>query len=154
MKILIAIDGSPCSQLTVQEVSLRPWPQGSEVRIVTVDSPYRRTSLGSPESSAFDEVVRVQRAELFKHLSDAQVAFSKNAPSLNVTTELLEGNPKEEIVAIAERWGADLICLGSHGYGPVRRFFLGSVSQFVAQYAPCSVQIVRCAEKAQTAVGP
>lgn len=147
MKVLVAIDGSPCSHMTVQEVSNRPWPSGTEVRIITVDAPYRRGSLGPQSSSAFDEVVRVQRAELFKHLSDAQIAFSKNAPTVKVTTELVEGNPKDEIVATAERWGANLVCVGSYGYGPVRRFFLGSVSLFVAQYAPCSVEIVRCAEK-------
>ena len=39
--------------------------------------------------------------------------------------------------------GADLIVLGSHGYGRVRRMVLGSVASAVVAKAPCSVQVVR-----------
>ena len=38
---------------------------------------------------------------------------------------------------------ADLIVVGSHGYGVWDRFLLGSVSQAVALHAKCSVEIVR-----------
>jgi nucleotide-binding universal stress UspA family protein len=64
-------------------------------------------------------------------------------PDLPVTTSVLEGVPKSLIVDEAEAWKADLIVLGAHGTGPVKRFFLGSVSQAVALRAPCSVLIVR-----------
>jgi hypothetical protein len=37
MKILLAIDGSPYSDAAVAEVGQRPWPAGSEVRVITVD---------------------------------------------------------------------------------------------------------------------
>jgi nucleotide-binding universal stress UspA family protein len=47
------------------------------------------------------------------------------------------------IVEEAEKWGADLIVLGSHGYGPMSRFLLGSVAHAVALHAPYSVEIVR-----------
>jgi nucleotide-binding universal stress UspA family protein len=47
------------------------------------------------------------------------------------------------IIDEAERWGADLILVGSHGNGPGGRFLLGSVAQAVALYAPCSVEIAR-----------
>lgn len=35
MKILLAIDGSPCSDAAVEEVARRPWPQGSMVKVLT-----------------------------------------------------------------------------------------------------------------------
>jgi nucleotide-binding universal stress UspA family protein len=44
----------------------------------------------------------------------------------------------------AERWGADLIVVGSHGYRAWERFLLGSVSQAVVSHAKCSVEVVRC----------
>jgi nucleotide-binding universal stress UspA family protein len=43
----------------------------------------------------------------------------------------------------AEKWDADLIVLGSHGYSGWQRFLLGSVSHAVATHALCSVEIVR-----------
>jgi nucleotide-binding universal stress UspA family protein len=43
----------------------------------------------------------------------------------------------------AEKWGPDLIVLGSHGYSGWRRFLLGSVSHAVATHEHCSVEIVR-----------
>lgn len=36
MKILLAIDGSAYSEAAVTAVAQRPWPQQSEVRVITV----------------------------------------------------------------------------------------------------------------------
>jgi hypothetical protein len=36
MRILIAIDGSPCSDVAVDEIARRPWPAGSIVRLIYV----------------------------------------------------------------------------------------------------------------------
>jgi nucleotide-binding universal stress UspA family protein len=52
-------------------------------------------------------------------------------------------SPKDAIVEEAERWGADLIVVGSHGYRCPGHAPLGSVSQAVATQAKCSVEIVR-----------
>jgi hypothetical protein len=38
LKVLVAVDGSPCSDRAVQSVAMRPWPPGSEVEIVSVPS--------------------------------------------------------------------------------------------------------------------
>jgi hypothetical protein len=35
MKILLAVDGSVCSKAAVNSVADRPWPEGSEVKIVS-----------------------------------------------------------------------------------------------------------------------
>jgi nucleotide-binding universal stress UspA family protein len=61
-----------------------------------------------------------------------------------VTGSVLEGNPEDAILEEAERWQTDLIVVGSHGYGPIKRRVLGSTSQAIARNAHCSVEIVRC----------
>lgn len=143
MKILLAVDGSPCSEVVIAELYSRPWPANSEARIVTVDRPLEPDLLRGTSPTVFDKIVKEQRAELERQLRDAAATIAKKAPGLRVTTSLLEGWPKDAIVSEAERWGADLVVVGSHGYGPVRRFFLGSVSLFVVHHAPCSVLVVR-----------
>src|SRR5262245_7297809 len=39
MKILLATDGSSCSHAAVDDIAARPWPAGSEVRIISVYEP-------------------------------------------------------------------------------------------------------------------
>lgn len=143
MKILLAIDGSPCSDAAINEVSRWPWLTQSEVRIITVDTPVDPGLLRGGSANAFDEIVKQQRADSTKRLVGAANILKQNAPNVRVTSSVLEGWPKDAIVSEAERYGADVVVVGSHGYGPIRRFFLGSVSLFVAHHAPCSVLIVR-----------
>ena len=35
MKILVASDGSPSSEAAVAEVARRPWPKGSEIKVLS-----------------------------------------------------------------------------------------------------------------------
>jgi nucleotide-binding universal stress UspA family protein len=143
LNILLAVDGSPCSNLAVAEVGRLPWPVGTNVRVATVDAPATTSSLsGSP--TVYDELVRQQREEAVRRVNSAVSQLREIAPGLVVLPRVLEGDPKEAIIAEAEEWKADLIVVGSNGYGPIQRFFLGSVSQHVACNAPCSVLIVRC----------
>lgn len=142
MKILLAIDGSPSSEAAIKEVVRWPWPPNSEVRLITVDPPVD-AELAKGRAGPLDDIVNAQRTAAARRLLNASTQIKLEAPHLSVTASLLEGWPKDAIVTEAERVGADLVAVGSHGHGPIRRFFLGSVSQFVANHAPCSVLIVR-----------
>ncbi len=150
MKILLAIDGSECSADAVAEVARIPWPSGTEVRVVTADPPPEAAMLNEGATSVFDEIVKKQQAEATRHLAAAVDILFKQAPGLRVIPLLLSGRPVDAILAEAERCEANMIVVGSHGYGPIKRFFLGSVSQAVAKNAHCSVLIVRCTEKCKT----
>jgi len=144
MKILLPVDGSEHSNAAVQELLSRPWPTGTQVEVLSVAHP-------APE---FIDPMLVGRAIYLESLEKATkrarhnvdevaAAIADGAPLLTVSTKILEGSAKEMIVHEAEAWGADLIMLGSHGYGAAMRFLLGSVSHAVALHAPCSVEIVR-----------
>jgi nucleotide-binding universal stress UspA family protein len=144
MKILLAIDGSPCSDVAVRAAASRPWPAGSEAEIVTaihapiVPDPFLIGVM------VYEEMMEHQRKAAPELLEKAAAEIRAGNPDLHVTTKVLKGPPKERIVEEAEAWGADLIMLGSHGHGAVTRFVLGSVSHAVASHAHCSVEIVRC----------
>ena len=53
------------------------------------------------------------------------------------------GNPDEQIMEVASKQQADLIVMGAQGLGALDRFFLGSVSTRVVQYANGAVLVVR-----------
>jgi nucleotide-binding universal stress UspA family protein len=144
MRVLVATDGSPSSAVALEKIATRPWAPGTEVEIVSVAHstvPY----LPEPTlvlATFHHEMLEQDRQRVAERLERAAARLSA-IPGLTVVTKALEGDPKEAIVREAEAWGADLVVVGSHGYGPVHRFLLGSVSLAVALHAPCSVEIVR-----------
>ena len=71
------------------------------------------------------------------------IILRQKNPALARTTIVIEGSPKSVILEEADALGADLIVVGSHGYGMIERFLLGSVSHAVSLHAKCSVEIVR-----------
>ena len=144
MKILLAVDGSIYSNAAVNDLASRPWPRDTEVRILSVaqPSPYFPDPLLMVAATHFDsQKDQLERAD--RTVTDAAAEIARLAPALKVTTQVIEGAPKKVIIEEAERWGCDLIVMGSHGYGPVGRFLLGSVAQAVSTHAPCNVEIVR-----------
>jgi|SRR5690349_5812841 len=145
MKILLAIDGSPCSDKAVAEVARRPWPQGSSVKVLTA---FEVQAPPSPEGWAlplnyFEELDTALRKQ-GKNIVDQALDKLKINKTITVDAVLVPGPPRPVILEEAEGWGADLIVLGSHGYSVWQRLLLGSVSQAVVSHAKCSVEVVRC----------
>jgi nucleotide-binding universal stress UspA family protein len=73
---------------------------------------------------------------------DEAAALAADA-GVTVSTELLTGDPVDEIVAHADSMDADLIVVGSRGHGAVASVLLGSVSQGVLHEARRPVLVVR-----------
>ncbi len=65
------------------------------------------------------------------------------AGGVDVRTVMLDGDPFEEIVALAEEVAADLIVMGHVGQRATRRVLLGSVTQRVLDFAHCPVLVVK-----------
>jgi nucleotide-binding universal stress UspA family protein len=143
MKILLAVDGSECSNAAVASVAARPWPEGTEVRVLSaLELPFVPT----PETWALPDSYYAQLEEAAKEASENAVngaVKELETKGIQATTSVKTGQAKSVIVDEAETWGADLIVLGSHGYSGWQRFWLGSVSNAVASQAHCSVEIVR-----------
>jgi nucleotide-binding universal stress UspA family protein len=146
MKILLAIDGSDYSKAAVNSVAERPWPEGSEVKIISaMETPYAPTTeTWVLPDNYYKELERVSKEQADAAVKDAveRIRSGKTA-GLEITTTVTSGSAREVILDEAERWDADLIVVGSHGYSGWRRLLLGSVSHAVATHAHCSVEIVR-----------
>ena len=146
MKILLAVDGSESSQAAVAAVAARPWPAGSEIKILSVAELHVMPTLefGMLPPSSYDDITNAANEQARAALEAAiEVMQQHSTAGLTVATEHNTGFAKVVILDEAEHWGADLIVLGSHGYKGLQRFLLGSVSLAVATHAPCSVEIVR-----------
>jgi nucleotide-binding universal stress UspA family protein len=144
MKILVATDGSECSQLAAQSIAQRPWPEGTSIRALAV----AEISVPLLEMPYFlPHTMEKLRGEAMQRAEQAEMAaeeiLAKSGLEESGTVAVPTGTPKEVILQNAEEWGADLIVCGSHGRRGLSRFLLGSVSSAVATHAKCSVEIIR-----------
>lgn len=145
MRILLPVDGSAFSEAAIDEVARRPWPPGSEVRIITAAElpviiglePWAATPI------YFEQLEGAVRDSANAVVENAVTRLKSKETPLRVYCAVIQGTAKEVIVEEAERWGADLIVMGSRGLGAWSRLFLGSVSNAVVHHAKCSVEIVR-----------
>ena len=53
------------------------------------------------------------------------------------------GSPGPSLLAVAKKYDADLIVMGSRGLGPLKGLFMGSVSSYVTSHSTCPVLIVK-----------
>ena len=146
MKTLLAVDGSIYSDAAIEDVAHRPWPPQSEVKVITAAEipimPGMEPWTATP--AYFEELEKAVR-------ESAQSVIEAALPKLNTTQDktlkissaVIQGSPRQVIVEEAEKWGADLIVMGSRGLGAWNRLLLGSVSNSVVHHAKCSVEVVR-----------
>jgi len=145
MKILLAVDGSECSDMAVREVCERPWPAGSAVKVISIaESPLLSTETWPFPADYYSAIEKSGQDQAHAAIDKAVTQLrSAHGGALEVATRITEGHVQGAILDEADAWDADLIVLGSHGYRGIKRFLLGSVSHAVASHANCSVEIVR-----------
>ena len=143
MKILLAIDDSEFSERVVKTVVEHVRPQGAKVQVLHVVNPILANLV---RYSAYRFVVNIKKLEqeMLKHAEVVKrAAETLRKAKFDVAVRVERGEPKKMILQAAAEWKADLIVVGSHGRSGMDQFLLGSVSEAVARYAPCSVEIVR-----------
>ena len=149
MKILIATDGSKFSKEAVETVC--HMVRNAEYADIKIVSAYTQPimAVAAPYAvpvGGYSPALEKEMQEMAKQaVAEAEQQICRRFPELKnyLTTEVLNGAPETVIVERAEEWGADLIVVGSHGYGFWERMFLGSVSDAIVHHAPCSVMVVR-----------
>lgn len=78
-------------------------------------------------------------ATLTGQLSALQIGYN----DVNVSRQLVEGDPATEILALADTLHADFIVMGTHGRTGLNRLLMGSVAEGVLRGAPCPVLVVK-----------
>jgi nucleotide-binding universal stress UspA family protein len=144
IKILVATDGSDYSMVALRSVASRPWPKGSNAKVISVPEPFM--PLGEFPYFESQEIENLNTSAL-KNAKRYAIAGAEllSKAGLEATTEtpFPQGSHAREIVREAERWCAQLVVLGSHGRRGFDRMTMGSVSEHVAIHAPCSVEVIR-----------
>ena len=146
MNVLLAVDTSPESLAALDILERVHWPVGSSLFLLYVIEPnqwaegiegksmiHLRSILSSAKSKEVEKAWKLLR----KLLATIQ------APKVTVTPLVRDGIPGKEILSAISKNRIDLAVLGTRGRTGLKRFLLGSVSEWVLTEAPCSVLIVR-----------
>lgn len=140
-RILVPTDFSPQSEAAWGLARRLARAVGAEIVLlhVFVEAPLYSES---PFATAqVREAYAAGRAWVEKQL--AAWAAGAQQDGLAARTLLRSGVAHEEVVAAVRAEAADLIVIGTHGYGGVDRLLLGSVADRVLRLAPCPVLAVR-----------
>jgi nucleotide-binding universal stress UspA family protein len=78
-----------------------------------------------------------------RQILERAAAAAKKAGVKRLTATLASGDAADAILAEAKKAKADMIVMGSRGFGDLRGLLLGSVSHKVAAHADCSVVTVK-----------
>jgi nucleotide-binding universal stress UspA family protein len=146
MKILVATDGTVQGRAAVEMASdIAALDADAHVEVLSVYEAPAMTAaapyIGAPVW--YPEMVEGAKTKAKGAAAAALMAVEAECPAADVDSVVCMGGPAAAIVQTAEDWGADLIVVGSHGYGFWGRAFYGSVSDQVVHHAPCSVLVVR-----------
>jgi nucleotide-binding universal stress UspA family protein len=135
-KILLATDGSDLAEAALRHAVALARLASAELTILYVVDTHLAFMTGILRQEALEEL----RADGRRALAAAGDVARGAEIGHHVCRG--EGRPGEAIIAEAERLGADLIVVGSHGQGAITDILLGSVSQYVLHHARVPVCIV------------
>eukprot|EP00043_Microstomoeca_roanoka_P007287 m.70190 g.70190 ORF g.70190 m.70190 type:complete len:151 (-) comp13765_c1_seq1:477-929(-) len=88
---------------------------------------------------------RRQQAKVLEDNMKEAKALNENVHYKSV---LIAGDPRDEIIAYAEKEGAVAIIVGNRGRGAIKRAFLGSVSSYLVHHSKIPVVVVHCKQEA------
>jgi nucleotide-binding universal stress UspA family protein len=137
--ILLATDGSEEAELAAEAAAELAKSTGAElhlvhVKLVPITPPYPEVLDWRDDLACADREAR--------ELLDEQVKKVKKLGGTVAEIHLREEEPAEEIIALAEELGADLIVVGSRHRGRIRRALASSVSDWVVRHACCPVLMI------------
>ena len=139
-QILLAYDGSKSGQKALLECrDIAQWAHAA-ITLVAV-TPLYMDAMGI-EGGIYDRTIAEQRKERYQGILDEGVQ-SLTASGHQVVGEVVIGETVDEIAKYARTISADLIVVGhKHLDGWAARWWHGSVSKSLIEYAPCSVLVV------------
>jgi nucleotide-binding universal stress UspA family protein len=141
--ILFATDGSPSAEEAQKEaLELADRLDAPLVVVSAVHAAVPAVGyVGYGYSNIVAELTEAEHHRVGRLL--AEVAKVAKAAGVSCTTVTVDGFAVEEICHMAREYDAQLIVVGSHGWGAARRLLSGSVSTGLVHSAPCPVLVVR-----------
>jgi nucleotide-binding universal stress UspA family protein len=146
-EIIVPVDGSTFGELALPRALGIACKSGGEVRLVTVITPLP-SSQGSHEDHALEsERLDLARERAGIYLADLQKRVILSGCDVPTSGHVETGPVVGALDAHARAADADLLVMTTHGWGPLRRAWLGSVADGLLRRTPCPILAVRPGER-------
>lgn len=139
MKLLVAVDFSPQTEHILAAARGQARALGAQLWLMHVVAPppvLQRHTDAAPDQPP----IALENREENRLIQEA-VDSARDA-GVEAAGVLVEGPPAKMILRQAATLQADMIIIGSHGFGPALGMLLGSVSKKVLRKARCPVLVV------------
>lgn len=141
MKVLVAYDGSDCSQRAVKH-ALQMAKCNSEMKVTIIAVAYiAELTIYHDFVSNRDEIINEYKKRTMESLEQAKVVFDD--AGIAVELSMLIGEPAESIVNTVNEQGFELVIMGTRGLSGFKGLFLGSISSKVIANVDVPVTVVK-----------
>ncbi|MCB9229612.1 MAG: universal stress protein [Deltaproteobacteria bacterium] len=147
MKVLVACDGSQESRNAVRLAAELPLEK-SGLQLLSVSRHLEAEGLRE-EDELYGEHGLTEFNTKNRQNCEAVLEEARDIAGLrgiDSSMEILRGRPAEAICHHVKKTGTELIVMGHRGLNPVKRFFMGSVSDAVLRECPASVLLAGASE--------
>ncbi|XP_062144543.1 universal stress protein PHOS34-like [Alnus glutinosa] len=120
-----------------------PFTSNPPFKLVIVHAKPSPPSVAIPEAS---EILRYTEADLKKiaaRVAESVEEICRNKLENEAIVEVMQGDPRNVLCDAVEKHQASVLVVGCHGYGAIKRAVIGSVSDYCAHHAHCSIMIVK-----------
>ena len=136
--ILVPLDGSENSKRALKKAIEIAKPEGSKILGLHVVYAPVAFVLSKPRINFKENLIRDSK----KFLDTAKKICEKN--NVNFESKVIHGSdPGFDIVAFSKKGNFDMIIVGARGLNPVKKIFVGSVSNYILNNAKIPVLVVK-----------
>ncbi|NJL70481.1 MAG: universal stress protein [Candidatus Competibacteraceae bacterium] len=132
MKVLLAVDRLMTGRVMAAFIGSHAWPNKTVFRIMHTIEPIRLESI----DRGLIAIEKRNRAETM--VSKIMESIRDRCPDTKVESKVVVGPPREAVLAMAGRWHADLVMVGSSdkkdqksACSSQQRFYRNSISMFL-----------------------
>lgn len=142
-RIIVPVDGSTFGELALPRALGIACRSGGEVRLVNVITP-----IPAPHGSAEVDTLESERLELAlaqaqEYMADLQKRAILAGCDVPISSHVEVGPVVDGLDSHARAANADLLVMTTHGWGPLRRAWLGSVADGLLRRTPCPILVIR-----------
>ncbi|MGE5490704.1 MAG: universal stress protein [Actinomycetota bacterium] len=141
MNILLAVDGSPCSERAVEYLIgyVAGFKETPAIHLLHVHQPI-------PIGRVQSHIGHATLESYYREESEVQLAAARarlEAAGIQYTPHIHVGQPAEVIAKLAKDLDCGQIVMGTHGHGAVASLVIGSVAAKVLHLASCPILLVK-----------